>query len=492
MRDVTRRSFLVRSGVLVAAAGTGGLVGAAPASAADFTGVLDDTILDQGGEVFNVLFYGAIGNGTADDTSAIQAAVTAASAVGGTVYAPPGKYKITSQIEFPGTVGLTGGGTKASGTQTANTVFSCTTASAGILVTGSGTFRNFECDGTTVATAPLQHGKLVSGVAQATSGATFVCVWSYNSAGAGFTIYGAQDSSYHDCRAQFATGDGFLIEGGAGGLHFWHLQVAQNTGYDIHAPALVTGGTGTFGDHTEDVHFYSGICDGLGTTTGAGKIRLRKATNWSFPDLSIVGGPHINGPTVDLDQSNGYGIDFTGAWIWGNQSFPGIDVKGTGPTSGKAQTFLITDDVEWHQSGSSVTIEGLPGVNRFGARGWMFENQPPAGPSGGPDGDTLLIGRTGDWVSPNFASGWSTQQIKYRVNSDGAVEFKGSAAAGNTTASLLFTLDPGYRPSRTIQLPVMQTNGASYVTISTTGTVTTPNPGLLKTVWMDGVSFPVR
>ena len=49
------------------------------------------------GVPLNIVDYGAIGNGTNDDTSAIQAALNAVSAGGG-VYFPPGNYKITSQL----------------------------------------------------------------------------------------------------------------------------------------------------------------------------------------------------------------------------------------------------------------------------------------------------------------------------------------------------------------------------------------------------------
>ncbi len=57
-------------------------------------------LLDQGGAVFNVQnpTYGATGNGTTDDTTAIQAAITAAQAApgGGVVWFPPGTYAIKS------------------------------------------------------------------------------------------------------------------------------------------------------------------------------------------------------------------------------------------------------------------------------------------------------------------------------------------------------------------------------------------------------------
>lgn len=52
---------------------------------------------------FNVRDYGAVGNGVADDASAIQAAINAANtAGGGTVVIPAGLYKIMSELEITG------------------------------------------------------------------------------------------------------------------------------------------------------------------------------------------------------------------------------------------------------------------------------------------------------------------------------------------------------------------------------------------------------
>lgn len=52
--------------------------------------------------VFNVKNYGAVGNGTTDDTTAIQAAITAAAAAnGGIVYFPVANYLVTGQLTFP-------------------------------------------------------------------------------------------------------------------------------------------------------------------------------------------------------------------------------------------------------------------------------------------------------------------------------------------------------------------------------------------------------
>jgi hypothetical protein len=56
----------------------------------------------------NVLDFGAVGDGVADDTMAIQNAITSLAVLGGTVWVPRGTYKITSTLSIPGRVCLMG------------------------------------------------------------------------------------------------------------------------------------------------------------------------------------------------------------------------------------------------------------------------------------------------------------------------------------------------------------------------------------------------
>jgi hypothetical protein len=62
--------------------------------------VVDGTIDVAGAYVgiFIVTFYGAVGNGSHDDSAAIQDAIDAASVDGGTVYFPPGRYRVTETL----------------------------------------------------------------------------------------------------------------------------------------------------------------------------------------------------------------------------------------------------------------------------------------------------------------------------------------------------------------------------------------------------------
>ena len=63
------------------------------------------TLQDKGGNVFDVKAYGAKGDAVSDDVSKINDALTALTAAGGgTLYFPPGKYLVTSEVLVNGNV----------------------------------------------------------------------------------------------------------------------------------------------------------------------------------------------------------------------------------------------------------------------------------------------------------------------------------------------------------------------------------------------------
>lgn len=72
--------------------------------------VTAQSIANLGSVVFNVKLppYNAVGNGTADDTVAVQAALTAGAAA--TVYFPPGTYKISAYLDVPAGTTVIGAG----------------------------------------------------------------------------------------------------------------------------------------------------------------------------------------------------------------------------------------------------------------------------------------------------------------------------------------------------------------------------------------------
>jgi hypothetical protein len=63
-----------------------------------------------GDDTFNVKAYGATGNGTTDDTAAIQATIDAAAVNGGVVFYPPGIYTTDASLSLPNGVYHQGSG----------------------------------------------------------------------------------------------------------------------------------------------------------------------------------------------------------------------------------------------------------------------------------------------------------------------------------------------------------------------------------------------
>jgi hypothetical protein len=109
----------------------------------------------DGGPYLNVQSdaFGAIGDGVADDTTAIQAALTAAAATAGTVWLPAGEYKITAQLTVPNGVSVLGPGAQLCVISTSSAI---SMMSIGATSVGAGdrygTIQGFALDGNDAAT----------------------------------------------------------------------------------------------------------------------------------------------------------------------------------------------------------------------------------------------------------------------------------------------------------------------------------------------------
>jgi hypothetical protein len=68
------------------------------------------SLADLFSDTVNVKDYGATGDGTTDDKSAIEAAISAATTSGGIVYLPPGVYYVSGAVSIPDEVHLFGAG----------------------------------------------------------------------------------------------------------------------------------------------------------------------------------------------------------------------------------------------------------------------------------------------------------------------------------------------------------------------------------------------
>lgn len=212
------------------------------------TGDVNYTVAEQ--YVFNVLAYGAKGDGNANDTTAISAAINAANAAtnGGQVYFPAGTYKVNTVLPTLTShkVSLVGAGSTAT-TINFIGVGDCVRIqhSADTVASPSGVIRGINIDGTTAGSAAVGiHIGDVNGWAfedvsvQNFAGATAVGIWfdnqvfwcervtfyrvlvANNTKNLRYTINGGNNSfDYHryiDLRMNVNSGQiGFSIESGA-------------------------------------------------------------------------------------------------------------------------------------------------------------------------------------------------------------------------------------------------------------------------------------
>lgn len=107
------------------------------------------------GAVVNVLDFGAVGDGSTDDTLKLQAAIDSLETSGGVIYFPTGEYKITKPLVLPelGNVQLVGEGRTVS-----KIVKSGTTAASGLpnklIPNGGGASDSFNVDAVIICDHP--------------------------------------------------------------------------------------------------------------------------------------------------------------------------------------------------------------------------------------------------------------------------------------------------------------------------------------------------
>lgn len=138
--DVTLR------GELASESGSG-LVGYQPAS----TGAVATTVQSKLGETVSIKDFGAVGDGTTDDTAAIQAAIAAVPYYGGQIHFPKGTYLISSTLALPEFVNikLTGEGNSSS-----NNGYSATTIKKASTLNGEAIVLN--TDGSSIERLTVQ------------------------------------------------------------------------------------------------------------------------------------------------------------------------------------------------------------------------------------------------------------------------------------------------------------------------------------------------
>lgn len=129
-------------------------------SAGNLNGSVGRTVHEKFQELISVKDFGAVGNGTTNDTAAIQAGINACSANGNALYFPPGKYLVTNLTLQ--TVSLIGTGVMDNGTPYGNagsvlcqtdTTQPMLTVAGGVTISGMSFFYPSQINGSILPTA---------------------------------------------------------------------------------------------------------------------------------------------------------------------------------------------------------------------------------------------------------------------------------------------------------------------------------------------------
>lgn len=241
-----------------------------------------DPVLFLDAPIANVKWFGALGDGTTSDETALHRAFTAAENLdldGGTILVPNGIYPYTTNLELDEKCHLLGEGydtvLKASAAISMLRIDWATTAG-----NRYGSIRNIRLDGNSTATVGLDIELAVLW--------RFEHVFIHDVSGSGLRCDATQNSTFDTI---YSTGNtkGLYMANGAAGNTFINCHITSNSSYHGHwaTDAGLSGNAHSIGDNKPNSNRYYGCYFESGTPTNA--ILFDDGARNLFSDCHIVG-----------------------------------------------------------------------------------------------------------------------------------------------------------------------------------------------------------
>lgn len=300
------------------------------------TGAATRTWQDKARDIFSVKDFGAVGDGVANDTAAINAAITAASG-GNTVYFPKGTYLTTGLHQITGAIQILGAGYGAS-------IIRTTHATNDIFIVGTGTVLS-------VANVAIRDLTFNSSVTR-TDGAAIKFNGAYLCEATGNTIQGMFRGI--TCTGSTAiifiernyiaspvatTGIGIYLTGGSNDVYMTNNFIIGDAGTQPSAGILMDNCNGIYGYNTGTFQANSGLY----ISPGNGQL----VENIFFQESAFDTGA---GTGVTLAPS-GTGairrVQFNSCWS-GNNAGHGVNISGAAGA---------VDDVQFNSYRSYVNAQ---------------------------------------------------------------------------------------------------------------------------------------
>jgi hypothetical protein len=222
--------------------------------------------------VVDVRWYGALGNGSHDDTINIQLAIATAAAsplVGGTVYLPPGRYLFTGEIVVPDNVDLWGAGGHDQNVTGSGTVLQAGGANARLVFQGTGgQSGNFLVQGMHLASpneggAPAKWGLVYLGLCVER---LFSALRVAGCVKDGIVVEQAQNCTFVQLMVADCERDGLVLDRGAGGNAFLRCEFS-NIGRDSVRIRETYGGDGPYKEAQHNLFLHCILERGLSSNS---------------------------------------------------------------------------------------------------------------------------------------------------------------------------------------------------------------------------------
>jgi hypothetical protein len=331
-------------------------------------------------DVVNVKDFGAIGNGVADDTAAIQAAVNSTSPFG-EVFFPEGTYKISSTITLPSSSGLSG--ITLRGIGWGSVIKPTSAVSIAIRVLGDVVFiSNLQFDGiSTSSAAGIQFEGGLNNFAVSVTG----CYFSTFANGIILLTdcYNISNNNFTNCNVSIYCADSAMnavisnnyVLGGSTAVWFGRVSI-QAEGVRVFGNTFLCTGAGanqiTILAGLE-ISIFNNIIDQTGVggraiyisgSSGSSISHIKIRDNW------LAGGNTIAGQCVQVAQ--GSGLNTNNIWINGN-TFTSYDPNTIALTINTVSNYWVTNN-NLYGTGT-LPFSGTPFIVVGSNNGNVYGNQ---------------------------------------------------------------------------------------------------------------------
>ena len=461
----------------------------------DATGSAARTQHDKNADVVSVKDFGAVGNGSTDDTAAIQAAIDAVTSLsgasrGGEVFLPAGCYRTTAQILLKHGVSLRGqtsrspggaynGSTAILGDHTGAAILSlkgahcCRVIGLSILSTSANIPKTGLLLGRNSAgSAGLHHLEDINVEGYFSKAAIYSIasesnVWIRPT----FTVYGG-GAKYGFFTSQ---GDELTVDSLTGSSNLENTILGMEGIHIVNDPTMV------------GLYIGGGASTGSWTFVGAYIIQAGGAyieiNSGGSDGMDTLGPITFTGTSGEIYNTSGSNSPVHGYKLSGTTGLCGFTVNG-----GRFEFRAATGNERTIYQAAGVTLR-QPSVHLQTMANATVELQADKIQDG------FISAGAQSFTAPSLTNSWATTYATanaielpgYWRDPTGLVHLRGAASSG-TVGLAIFTLPAGYRPASSVVFSVLSNGAVGRLDVSSAGAVTL-TAGSNVYVSLSGVSF---